>query len=157
MIKNGYYDYLLLKINHEEGNTMSKKVMLVMMMVTIVSSLAMVTSVLTKSAVAENKVLVNDMKDEQVGMSREDKRAKMKAYLMEQNKKRMTMKRPKECVCSQPIDATTNKIVQIRGTMFLSSGSNNSIINRPRHYLINCQCGETQCVLSEDKGTFCLK
>ena len=136
---------------------MSKKVMLVMMLVTLVSSLAIVTSILTTSAVAKNKVLVNGMKDEEAGISREAKRAKIKAYLKEQNKKRMTMKRPKECVCSQPIDATTNKIVQIRGTMFLSSGSNNSIINSPRHYLINCQCGETQCVISEDKDTFCLK
>ena len=136
---------------------MSKKVMLVVMLVTLVSSLAIVTSVLSQPAKGENRVWVNDMKDEEAGMSREAKKAKMKSYLKEQNIKRMTMKRPKECVCSQPIDATTNKIVQIRGTMFLSSGNNNSIINRPRHYLINCQCGETQCVLSEDKGTFCLK
>ena len=125
---------------------MSKRVMLVMMFVTVVSSLALITSILIKSAVAENRILVNDMGDE-------SKRAKMKASLEEQNKKRMSMRRPKECVCSQQIDALTSRIITIDNDVLYAIDD----LRDSRHYLINCQCGETQCVISEDKDTFCLK
>lgn len=112
----------------------------------VVIFLAFMTMV-SPSALAENRVWVNDMADE----AKEDKDAE---YIKNLNMSREDMRRPKACVCSHPINARTNEIITLRFQGLYKTPSGEDKLSR---YLINCECGKIQCVVTNQgqQEAFC--
>ena len=133
MIQNGYYDYLLLKINHWEGITMSKRFMLVVMVVILLGSQAIVTSVLSQSAKKESKSVV---KPPACVCSNETVLTISDDYFLALGVEKKTLKKAK---------SAGNPYLD-RKVLFGEAGQ-----------IFNCICGKTQCVVTQRQNVSCVK
>ena len=115
---------------------MGNKLVIGVSIIALLISLAIVANVSSQSTMGDGKVWINDMEG--------------KPKNVDSNSQNIA--RPPKCICSKSINVENNEIVD----EFSKSHLINAISTIP-NYIINCQCGKLQCVLTNLGRMSCAK